>query len=321
MLHACPMLKPAVGFRPAAHDDAPFAARVATATQPAHPQAAEELLERWVNTEHGSEVRRFIVQEDGLDVCWISMVQPGDVGGSATYLNLMVPEASKHLLPEIGTLGEAQAREMGASVLICRAQEDSDHIVEWLRSGGWTQKRRQRFWRLDLAANAHRIRELRTLSQQRLMTTGVTIRTVADLGGEAFLPSLLPVAVATFADIPTSVEYVPEPYEKWVVWMQPPAVLPERICVAVLDGRPIGYSYLAYRPSVVETGFTGVLREHRGKGLGQALKLETLVQAIDLGVPAVETDNDSENSPILHINEELGYEEMPGNLEFHRELT
>lgn len=56
-----------------------------------------------------------------------------------------------------------------------------------------------------------------------------------------------------------------------------------------------------------------------GKGLARALKLETLVQAIDLGVAAVETDNDSENAPILHINEELGYAEMPGKLEFHRD--
>jgi len=35
----------------------------------------------------------------------------------------------------------------------------------------------------------------------------------------------------------------------------------------------------------------------------------------------VQTDNDSENAPILHLNEELGYEEMPGKLEFHRKLT
>jgi hypothetical protein len=45
------------------------------------------------------------------------------------------------------------------------------------------------------------------------------------------------------------------------------------------------------------------------------------MQAIALGVTAVETDNDSENAPILHINEELGYKEMPGKLEFHRKLT
>jgi GNAT superfamily N-acetyltransferase len=144
---------------------------------------------------------------------------------------------------------------------------------------------------------------------------------VAHLGGEPFLRRLLPITHEAVADIPKSVEYIPEPYEEWVVWMQPPAVLPERIWVAVVGGEPVGYSYLAYRQSVVETGLTGVLRKHRGKGLARALKLETLAQAIDLGVPSVDTDNDSENAPILHINEELGYDELPGKLEFHRKLT
>jgi len=38
-------------------------------------------------------------------------------------------------------------------------------------------------------------------------------------------------------------------------------------------------------------------------------------------VLAVDTDNDSENAPILHINEELGYQELPSVLEFHKKLT
>ena len=315
------MLKPVIGFRAATHADAGFAAATSTAAEPDHPQVAEELLEKWINTEKGSAVRRFVVQEDGVDRCWISLVQPRDIGGLATYLNLLIPAANQNLLPTAVVFGETQAREMGASLLICEVGEDSYQAVEWLRGHDWTQERRQRYWRLDLGANADRIRELRSAAQKRLDTTDVVLRTVAELGGEPFLRQLLPVAHATFADIPKSVEYVPEPYEDWVVWMQPPAVLPERIWVAVLDGQPIGYSYLAYHPSSVETGFTGVLREHRGKGLARALKLETLVQAIDLGVTAVETDNDSENAPILHLNEELGYEEMPGKLEFHRKLT
>ena len=79
--------------------------------------------------------------------------------------------------------------------------------------------------------------------------------------------------------------------------------------------------HLAYRVSIVETGYTGVLREHRGKGVARALKLATLEQALELGATAVETDNDSENAPILHLNEELGYREIPGKLEFHRALV
>lgn len=315
------MLKTDTTFRPATHDDAQFAAATASAVEPDHPQVAGELLDRWINTEKSSKVKRFVLQEAGVDRGWISLVQPGDVGGSATYLNLMVPPAHKHLLAVALEFGEAQARAMGASVLICSAYENNHAAVERLRGDGWEQERRERFWRLDLTNHAERIRNLRSAAQTKLARSDASLQTVADLGGEPFLRRLLPVMHEAVADIPKSVEYIPEPYEEWVVWMQPPAVLPERIWVAVVGGEPVGYSFLAYRQSVVETGFTGVLRKHRGKGLARALKLETLVQAIDLGVPSVDTDNDSENAPILHINEELGYDELPGKLEFHRKLT
>ena len=310
-----------IGFRAATHADAEFAAAIATAAEPNHPQVAEELREKWANTEAGCAVRRFIVQEDRVDRGWISLIQPRVAGGSTTYLNLLIPPANQNLIPPAVRFGEDQAREMGTSLLICQVGEDSPHAVEWLSSHGWTQERKQRFWRLDLLTNRNRIRELHGAARRRLEKTDVVMKTVADLGGEAFLPRLLPVRHATVADIPTSVEYIPEPLEDWVVWMRPPTVLPERIWVAIRAGQPIGYSFLAYHPSSVWTGFTGVLREHRGQGLARALKLETLVQAIDLGVAAVETDNDSENAPILHINEELGYDEMPGKLEFHRKLA
>lgn len=273
-----------------------------------------------MSTDKVAEVRRFVVQQGGVDRCWFSIVQPG-FSGPASFLNLRVPAADKHLLPAAVAFGEAQARDMGASELICEVREDDQPGVDSLRSRGWTSERRQRFWRLDLPVNADRIRNLRSASQRKLEATGVIVSTVADLGGEAFLPGLLPVRHEAVADIPKGVEYIPESFEDMVVWMRPPAVLPDRIWAAVLDGRPVGYTYLAYWPSGVETGFTGVLREHRGKGCGRAIKLAALVQAIELGASAVETDVDSMNSPILHLNEQFGYEETVGRLEFHRRLT
>jgi GNAT superfamily N-acetyltransferase len=98
-------------------------------------------------------------------------------------------------------------------------------------------------------------------------------------------------------------------------------VLPERVWVAVVEGRPVGLSFLTYREGSVETGFTGVLRDHRNKGIARALKLETLCQAVELGVEAVETDNDSQNAPILRLNEEIGYRQVDGQLQFRKALA
>jgi GNAT superfamily N-acetyltransferase len=58
--------------------------------------------------------------------------------------------------------------------------------------------------------------------------------------------------------------------------------------------------------------FTGVLREYRGRGLAQALKLQTILLARREGMRYVRTHNDSKNGPMLAINRKLGYKPEPG---------
>jgi GNAT superfamily N-acetyltransferase len=53
--------------------------------------------------------------------------------------------------------------------------------------------------------------------------------------------------------------------------------------------------------------FTGVLRDYRGRGLAQALKLHTILLARRAGMRYIRTDNDSQNAPMLAINRKLGY--------------
>lgn len=58
--------------------------------------------------------------------------------------------------------------------------------------------------------------------------------------------------------------------------------------------------------------FTGVLRQYRGRGLAQALKLQTILLARKEGLRYVRTNNDSKNVPMLAINRKLGYKPEPG---------
>jgi GNAT superfamily N-acetyltransferase len=58
--------------------------------------------------------------------------------------------------------------------------------------------------------------------------------------------------------------------------------------------------------------FTGVLREYRGRGLAQALKLQTILLAKREGMRYVRTHNDSNNAPMLAVNRKLGYKPEPG---------
>ena len=61
--------------------------------------------------------------------------------------------------------------------------------------------------------------------------------------------------------------------------------------------------------------FTGVLREYRGRGLAQALKLQTILIAKREGLRYVRTHNDSNNVPMLAVNRKLGYQPEPGHYE------
>ena len=62
----------------------------------------------------------------------------------------------------------------------------------------------------------------------------------------------------------------------------------------------------------VYNAFTGVLREYRGRGLAQALKLHTILLAKREGMRYIRTHNDSKNAPMLAINRKLGYKPLPG---------
>ena len=77
---------------------------------------------------------------------------------------------------------------------------------------------------------------------------------------------------------------------------------------------------LSYPPQrgVVTTDWTGVARAGRGRGVARAVKCETVMQAIALGVDRIRTDNDFKNTPILHINETMGYKRRADGIQFMR---
>src|SRR5579859_5314999 len=67
-------------------------------------------------------------------------------------------------------------------------------------------------------------------------------------------------------------------------------------------------------------GFTGVDRAYRGRKLGLALKLLAIRYACACGASSMLTRNDSRNTPILAINNKLGYKREPGMYKLIRKL-
>jgi GNAT superfamily N-acetyltransferase len=84
--------------------------------------------------------------------------------------------------------------------------------------------------------------------------------------------------------------------------------------IASVGDRWVGLSAIGLYPEegYASNAFTGVLREYRGRGLAQALKLQTILLAKKAGVRYIRTNNDSQNAPMLAVNRKLGYLPEPG---------
>ena len=97
---------------------------------------------------------------------------------------------------------------------------------------------------------------------------------------------------------------------------------PEAWFVAVKNGEYAGLTqlYRSAAPDLMHTGFTGVSRAHRGRGLALALKLTALEYAKSRGVREVVTSNAQSNRPMLSINEALGFVKEPAWIDFVKVL-
>jgi GNAT superfamily N-acetyltransferase len=128
--------------------------------------------------------------------------------------------------------------------------------------------------------------------------------------------------MAATADVPSTETFVPHELDSWRLWFIKPGLYRDRFWLARRDGRLLGFSLLTFpKRAPVMTDFTAVARDARGRGIARALKCETLVQAIDLGVASVRTENDFENAPILHLNEDFGYRSRPGWIFFLKDVA
>src|SRR5439155_1064766 len=106
------------------------------------------------------------------------------------------------------------------------------------------------------------------------------------------------------------------------VGLRAPDMHEDRIWLAREGADVVGVSVLGYPPvrGVVGTAWTATARRVRGRGIARALKCETLVQAIALGVDRVQTGNDGANDPILHINASMGYRRWVGAINFLKDV-
>jgi mycothiol synthase len=103
------------------------------------------------------------------------------------------------------------------------------------------------------------------------------------------------------------------PFDEWLERSQ-------RNCavsfVALDDEHVVGYAalYVTGAPHRLEHGLTAVLRSHRRRGIGSALKRAQIAWAAQHGYTELVTEMVEGNAPMRAVNERLGYRPLPPSI-------
>ena len=313
-------------FREATPDDATFSADVQTTVFPTRP--TDPVVERywWEQPDDTFVVRRWVVRREGKDIgvayfehpAWERLEVPhGDVGGEILpdhreqdTLSAMLAEMERRLIAD------------GAKRIAARANEDDPVRLAAITGRGFREDRRSRRWLLDLAESRERIVAMAAECRTRMRAEGISLLTLDRDEDPEKYRKLWRMNEEAAQDVPTTLPIVEESFEDTMRWLRSPSMREDRFWIAREGEEVIGASVLGYPPArgIVGTEWTATARRVRGRGIARALKCETLIQALALGVDRVRTGNDGANDPILHINASMGYRRWVGIINFLKDV-
>lgn len=213
------------------------------------------------------------------------------------------------------------ALEGGASELTAYCRGEDDASFAWAQRRGFHMDRQRTESVLDLTTF-----EISRFAGHVEQVEAGGIRFVTMMGApedEQMLHSLYLMDNETALDIPAFDNWQLPDYETWrkeVTEEDSPKYL-----VLALDGdRVVGSTWLIL-PTVegagAYNGYTGTLREYRGRGIALALKLMATREALSRGIRHIRTNNDPDNPPMLAVNGKMGYQLQPGPRYLKQKLT
>jgi RimJ/RimL family protein N-acetyltransferase len=311
-------------FRPATVADARLYAQMSLAWRPDEPDDPHAAGHRWAHPPPGYVEERWIIEVDGKPAGYAEHAkhQAGeDPEENGSLFAMLTPPnfTPARYRASFGFL-EERAHAAGARIFNADVWEDQDVLAALLVEMGYERDRLSKAWELDLVENRERLLLMAARSAGLMREQGIVINSVADDPDPETWRRAFEAELEAAEDIPRSKPYVPPTFEQFDTWHSGPDSSPRWYFVAKEGERVVGVTSLHFPPvqGNVWTWFTGVVREYRGRGIARAVKLEILKRAIAENVPAVRTDNDETNAPMLHVNEELGYRRIPGTVSYRK---
>jgi len=305
-------------LRPATLDDAALAADIMTAAYPEIPVDPIITRYRWEHPRKGWSTGRFVAEVGDRAIAfvdwWHGPPEQDPERNCEVGVALDRGAMDTELLDFLWVWATDQAVATGSRMLEAYAGEDEPEALDALARLGYERDRLEKVWELDLQTEGSRLVAEAEQERAKAARTGYELTTIPAWQASKKFEALHALDTLTRKDVPTTFPVLPEAFENFIERLRSPDRPHDRWWVALRGADPVAMSYLRFPPvrGRVWTGYTCCHPDHRGRGLARAVKLQTLAQAVALGVPAVYTDNDSENAPMLHINERLGYRSRPG---------
>jgi RimJ/RimL family protein N-acetyltransferase len=316
----------AITYRPVTLDDAELVSELSAASYPALTQDAEILRYRWEHPRSDYRAARFIAERGTKPIAFLMWLHGPWAKLPERHCEVEVwlvrDELDRGLLTTLWSwIGDLAVAD-GSYLLLAFCSEDQPEMLDSLASLGYQRMRAEKVWELDLRTHGEKLRAESAEARRDMSGRGLQLTTLAAWDDPDKLPKLYELDAMTRQDIPTTLPILREPFADFERRLHAPNRRLDRTWVALHEGSPVGLSYLIFPPrrGTVWTGYTCSHPDYRGRGIARAIKLQTLAQAAELGVPVVRTDNDAENTPMLHINERLGYVQCPGFVEHHKRV-
>jgi GNAT superfamily N-acetyltransferase len=319
---------PTTTLRLATPADYPALVAVGKASYPDYGETVEE-WRHWDKTwDHSKYFKLRLVAEDRGRVVGYGQVNHMRWAFVPTKYRVDIT-----VLPEARGRGHGTALydELAAAVikragraLASAAKESMTDGVRFLTKRGYREVKRD--WESRLFVKAFDFARFET-ADDRVGKQGIRIVTLADemQRDPAALQKAFELCEDCRMDIPSVDPPTRHTFDEFRREdIDAPSALLDAFYLAIdKDGRYLGVSNLFRSlddPTFIWQGITGVRREARGRGIAMALKLRTVRYAVDKGIEHIKTWNDVHNTPMLSINEAMGFAKQPAWISYEKDL-
>ncbi len=264
-----------------------------------------------------------------------ALAATGDIGQGFTarpdraqFIDVTV--LAQHRRKGIGTalldVFEEEARRRKAPKLLGGVNEGEKFALDWALGHGYRQIGRRIASYVELA----KFEPVQfSAALDRANAAGITIASFAETlngrdaaGREQWWRALYAAEAPMWEDIPFATPTPHWPWDRFYEASTSDRMLTDLSLVAYAGDQIAGFTTTGKsKERDGWTWMTGTAREHRGRGIARALKVEALTRAKRKGLRAMGTTNDEPNKSMREINAKLGYQMLPAHVELEKPLA